>query len=151
MSVTARTWLKTWNKYWIIDKFRIIHGMHRPSYLCVTARAMSLLTVCGELRCTVMLSGGGQDRRIQNLSWKKHLRRNCANVIHPIVAMLSFVKILLKGLKMSHSTWAATCRWMLDSLLMTLCSSRRVGVPGRVYDVVVPVGVAPGVRVGMMW
>lgn len=34
---------------------------------------------------------------------------------------------------------------------MTLCSSRRVGVPGRVYDAVVPVGVAPGVRVGMMW
>ena len=31
-------------------------------YLCVTARPMSLLTACGELRCTATLSGQGRDR-----------------------------------------------------------------------------------------
>lgn len=35
---------------------------------------------------------------------KKHLGCNCANVTHPIAAMISLVKILLKGIKMSHST-----------------------------------------------
>lgn len=32
----------------------------RRIYLCVTARPMSLLTACGELRCTAILSSQGE-------------------------------------------------------------------------------------------
>lgn len=56
-------------------------------YLCVTARPMSLLTVCGELRCTVMLSGRGG--REENLEEKKYFETylgcKCADVTHPTV------------------------------------------------------------------
>lgn len=47
--------------------------------------------------------------------------------------------------------WPSSNIQVNDSLLMTPCSSTRVGVPGRVYDAVGAAGVLPGVRAGAMW
>lgn len=56
----------------------------------------------------------------------------------------------LKLLSTCTFTHTAKCECIHDSLLMALCSSRRVGVPGRVYDAVVLAGVTPGVRADMI-
>lgn len=97
MSETARTWLKTCNKYWIIVKFRIIRGVHKDLATCVWLQEQCpfWLSVgsCDALLCYLAEKKGGESRSCLE---KKHLRCNCANVTHPIVAMLSLVKILLK-------------------------------------------------------
>lgn len=70
-------------------------GHRRKLYLCVTARPMSLLTACGELRCTAILSRQGEKER-----WKmwiivlflSHIRGKEVNCIKNLITLLLSLK-----------------------------------------------------------
>lgn len=127
MSATARTWLKTYvdvrklllnsqncsiisvELLWVqlvryfIDttsKSKTKHNnVHkRKIYLCVTARPMSLLTACGELRCTARLFSQRERHRIMRgdhsgksqkkkkkflITTESNHKSNCGDVMDP--------------------------------------------------------------------